>query len=138
MEREPGAGAAGGLGWALMLLGGHRVSGVATVLEAVGFADLLASHDIVVTGEGRLDWNSLRGKVVSGVAEAALGAAVPTVVIAGQVLVGRRETMAAGLSGTYAVAATAEELDASLLDPVGALRARTRRVAATWSPGGGA
>ena len=66
---------------------------------------------------------------------AALEAGLPSIVLAGQVLVGRRETMGLGISGTYAVAETPEQVDAALLDPVGTLRARAARVARTWSPG---
>lgn len=134
LDKEPGAGAAGGLGYALYLLGGRRVSGVELVLDTVGFRDFVRGSDLVVTGEGSFDWQSLRGKVAAGVAEAALEAGLPSVVIAGQVLVGRRETMGLGISGTYAVAETAAEVDAALLDPVGTLRARAARVARTWSP----
>lgn len=133
-EREPGAGAAGGLGYALHLLGARRVSGVEAVLGAVGFDRLLAVADLVVTGEGRFDWQSLRGKVVVGVAEAAGRVGVPVVVIAGQALVGRREAMAAGLSGVYAVADRPDQLRAALGDPTGRLAARAERVARTWSP----
>ncbi|WP_186828084.1 glycerate kinase family protein [Knoellia locipacati] len=135
LEREPGAGAAGGLGYALFLLGGRRVSGVDLVLDAVGFHDVVRESDLVVTGEGTFDWQSLQGKVAAGVAVAALEAGLPSVVLAGQVLVGRRETMGLGISGTYAVAETPEEVDAALLDPVGTLRARAARVARTWSAG---
>ena len=134
LEREPGSGAAGGLGYALLLLGGHRVSGVRLVLDAVGFHDVIAGSDLVVTGEGTFDWQSLSGKVAAGVAEAALAAGLPSVVLAGQVIVGRRETMGLGISGSYAVAETPEELEAAMLDPVGTLRARAARVARTWSP----
>ncbi len=134
LDREAGAGAAGGLGYGLMLLGAHRVSGVEEVLRAVEFATLVASADLVVTGEGSFDWQSLRGKVVAGVAQAAEAAATPSVVIAGQVLVGRREAMGLGISGTYAVAETRTQVEAAMADPVGTLAARTARVAATWSP----
>ena len=134
LDREPGAGAAGGLGYGLLLLGGRRVSGVRAVLEAVGFDALVQATDLVVTGEGRFDWQSLRGKVVAGVAEAALAAATPAVVIAGQVLVGRRDTMALGISGTYAVAENPGQVAAALADPAGTLSTRTARVATTWSP----
>ncbi|HEX8970099.1 glycerate kinase [Oryzihumus sp.] len=134
LDREPGAGAAGGLGYGLMLLGGRRVSGVEAVLSAVGFAERVRAADLLVTGEGTFDWQSLRGKVVAGVAEAALAVAVPTVVVAGQALVGRRESMALGISGTYAVADRPEQVPAALADPAGTLAARTTRVAATWSP----
>ena len=134
LDREPGAGAAGGLGYGLLLLGGRRVSGVQAVLEAVGFDALVQATDLVVTGEGSFDWQSLRGKVVAGVAEAALARAKPAVVIAGQALVGRRDAMALGISGTYAVAEDASQVAAALADPAGSLSARTARVACTWSP----
>ena len=137
LDREPGAGAAGGLGYGLLLLGGRRVSGVQAVLEAVGFDALVEVADLVVTGEGSFDWQSLRGKVVAGVAEAALATATPAVVIAGQSLVGRRETMALGISGIYAVAENPGQVAAALADPVSTLRARAARVAITWSPQNG-
>jgi len=134
LERQPGAGAAGGLGYGLLLLGGHRVSGVQAVLDALGFEALVQASDLVVTGEGRFDWQSLRGKVVAGVAEAALAKAKPVVVIAGQALVGRREAMALGISGTYSVAENPAQIAAALADPAGTLTVRTMRVATTWSP----
>ncbi len=134
VDREPGAGAAGGLGFGLLLLGGRRVSGVEEVLRAVGFAERLGETDIVLTGEGSLDWQSLHGKAVTGVAAAALEHGVPTIVVAGQVFLGRRETMSIGLSGCYAVADSAEEIEAAMADPVGTLTARVARVARTWSP----
>lgn len=133
-EREPGAGAAGGLGYALHLLGGRRVSGVEAVLEAVGFTTMLATADLVVTGEGCFDWQSLRGKVVVGVAEAASHVGVPAIAIPGQSVVGRREAMSVGLSGVYAVAERPDQIAQALLDPVGTLAARAARVARTWSP----
>ena len=135
LDREPGAGAAGGLGYGLLLLGGRRVSGVEEVLRAVGLPDVVRAADVVVTGEGCFDWQSLRGKVVAGVAHAALEAATPAIVIAGQTMVGRREAMTLGLSGTYAVAETPAQVEAAIADPVGTLAARAARVAATWSPG---
>lgn len=134
LDREPGAGAAGGVGYGLMLLGARRVSGVDIVLEAVGMSGLVAAADLVITGEGALDWQSLQGKVVAGVAQLAAGHATPAIALAGQVLIGRREAMALGLSGTYAVADRAADVEAAMADPVGTLRARAERVAVTWSP----
>ncbi|WP_198013995.1 glycerate kinase, partial [Phycicoccus elongatus] len=113
---------------------GRRTSGVETVLDAVGFDDLLLGADVVVTGEGAFDWQSLHGKVTVGVAQRAAARALPVVLIAGQVLVGRRETMGAGISGAYAVAETAEQVAAAMADPVGTLADRAARVARTWSP----
>jgi glycerate kinase len=134
LDSEPGAGAAGGLGYGLLLLGGRRVSGVQAVLDAVGFAPMVHAADLVVTGEGTFDWQSMRGKVVAGVAQAALTDGTPVVVVAGQVQVGRRELMELGVSGSYAVAENPDQVAAALADPAGTLSARTARVATTWSP----
>ncbi|HVB26363.1 MAG TPA: glycerate kinase, partial [Mycobacteriales bacterium] len=89
-----GAGAAGGLGFALLTLGATRVPGAALVVEATRLADRLAGSALVVTGEGSYDAQSLRGKVVTAVARAALDAGVPCLVLAGQVQIGRRHAAA--------------------------------------------
>ena len=133
LTAAPGAGAAGGLGFGLALLGGRLVPGSVFVADAVGLDALIGDHDVVVTGEGRFDWQSLHGKVVSEVASRALAHAVPTVVVAGEVLVGRRELSAAGITAAYAVAETPEQVAAALADPAGSLAARSARVARTWS-----
>ena len=129
----PGAGAAGGLGFGLALLGARIVSGSGLVADAVGLSARIGAADVVVTGEGTFDWQSLHGKVVAAVAERALASGVPTVVIAGQVQVGRREWGAAGIAGAYAVAQTLEQVAESLADPARTLAARSERVARTWS-----
>lgn len=105
----PGAGAAGGLGFALLALGASRVPGFEVVADAVGLAAQVASADLVVTGEGRLDGSSTRGKVVSSVARLAMEHGVPCVAVAGEVLLGRREAGAAGLAETYALVDHAPE-----------------------------
>ena len=83
LAQAPGAGAAGGLGFGLMLLGGRRVSGIELVAESVGLTDACAEADLVITGEGKFDWQSLHGKVASGVLTAA--GKTPVVVLAGTV-----------------------------------------------------
>lgn len=80
----PGAGAAGGFGGGMLALFEAELRpGIETVLDLVGFDGLLANCDAVFTGEGRLDSQSLRGKVVSGVARRAKKQDVPVIVIAG-------------------------------------------------------
>ncbi|KQS97051.1 glycerate kinase family protein [Cellulomonas sp. Leaf395] len=133
LTAAPGAGAAGGLGFGLALLGARLVPGSVFVADAVGLGDLIADHDVVVTGEGRFDWQSLHGKVVSEVASRALAHAVPTVVVAGEVLVGRRELSAAGITAAYAVGETPDQVAAALAAPARTLAARAARVARTWS-----
>ena len=134
LDREPGAGAAGGLGYALYLLGARRVDGAALVADTLGLADRVRDADLVVTGEGTYDWRSLRDSAPAAVSEIAMAAGVPLVALAGQVRVGRREALTAGLSATYAVADRPAAVETALADPAGTLAARAARVAATWSP----
>ncbi|BAJ75814.1 glycerate kinase [Microbacterium testaceum StLB037] len=81
----PGAGAAGGAGFALSAWGGVMQSGAAAVADRVGLVAALADADLVVTGEGRFDGQSARGKVAQFVRDAAAEAGVPVAVVAGQV-----------------------------------------------------
>ncbi len=83
----PGSGAAGGLAaGAVAFLDARLVSGVDEVIAQNGLRQELSDADWVITGEGRFDTQSLRGKVVSGVARAAREAGAKVAVIAGQVL----------------------------------------------------
>jgi len=134
LDRAPGAGAAGGLGYGLLALGARRVGGVGEVLRECGFGIAAARSDLVVTGAGRVDWSTLHGSVVAGVAAATLETGRPTVLVAGECLVGRRESMSLGLAATYEVAGNRDEVEAMVADPVETLAARTARVARTWSP----
>ena len=94
----PGAGAAGGAGFgAVALLGAEVRSGIETVLELVGFDDAVAGADLVVTGEGSLDAQSLRGKAPMGVLVAAGRLGVPVVAVCGRSLLTPEELRAAGL-----------------------------------------
>jgi glycerate kinase len=128
----PGAGAAGGLGFAFLALGKRIVRGVDLVAEAVGLADACANHDLVLTGEGTFDHTSRSGKVVYGVAERAAAAARPCVVLAGQVTVGAREARAMGVDAAYAVADLVG-IDAAMSQPAEALARLAERTARTWS-----
>lgn len=130
---RPGAGAAGGLGAALLALGGRREPGIALVLDAVGLAGIVAGSALVVTGEGAFDAQSLRGKVVAGVARLAQDAGVPCLVLAGEVAVGRREAAAAGVEAAYDLVTAAGSRAAALADGAGGLRALAARVARQWS-----
>ena len=78
-----GAGAAGGLGAALVFLGGEMKSGIDTVLDLIGFDARLEGADLVVTGEGRTDWQSCFGKVMQGVGERAARKGVIAVGLSG-------------------------------------------------------
>ena len=83
-DEIPGAGAAGGLGAALkVFLGGEMKSGIETVLELIRFDERLEGVDLVVTGEGRTDWQSCFGKVMQGVGMAAKAKGVPALGLSG-------------------------------------------------------
>ena len=94
----PGYGAAGGLAMGLaVFLGAQIESGVETLLQWVDFDGLLQGADLVVTGEGQLDGQSLRGKVVSGVAAHAHKAGVPVAVICGRSLLDENQVAGLGV-----------------------------------------
>jgi glycerate kinase len=117
----------------MLLLGATYRAGTEVVAEAAGLTERLLGAHLAVTAEETFDWQSLTGGVVAHVAAAGLATGIPTIVVAGQVLVGRRESMTLGLSGTYPVTERPQEVAAALSDPVAALRHRTTRVARTWS-----
>lgn len=128
----PGAGAAGGLGFALLLLGATVTSGIDLVADAVGLPERARACDVVLTGEGAYDFSSREGKVVYGVARVAAAALRPCVVLAGSVLVGSREMRAMGVEAAYSVVDLVGE-DAAFADPTGSLTVLAERVARTWS-----
>lgn len=98
----PGAGSAGGVGFAaLAVLGASLRPGIELVLELVGFQQRLAGADLVITGEGSLDQQTLHGKAPAGVASAARAAGVPVAAVAGRVLLGAAALAAAGISRAY-------------------------------------
>ena len=100
----PGAGAAGGVGYgALVLLGAVRRPGIEVVLELTGFADRVAGMDLVITGEGSLDSQSLFGKAPVGVASAAAAAGVPTVAVAGRSTLSDAQLHKVGIAARYAL-----------------------------------
>ncbi len=131
-----GAGAAGGLGFALLHLGGRRVPGIAAVLQALDFEHQVAACDLVISGEGRFDWQSLHGKVVHGVSELALRHGRPVLVLAGQTAVGRRDHMAIGVTAVFSILpddAADDELARSIADGPDRLAEVAQRAARTWS-----
>ncbi|WP_106248730.1 glycerate kinase [Allonocardiopsis opalescens] len=132
LRERPGSGAAGGLGYALLLLGGEVVSGISTVLDAVDLDGHLDGADVVVTGEGSFDGQSLRGKLPYGVAQAARARGVPCLVLAGRVQVDAAEAAAAGIAGTYALVDSAGSVEAAMADSAGELRRLARSVAEGW------
>jgi glycerate kinase len=126
-----GAGAAGGLGFALIRLGAQRLAGIETVMQMLNFHEQLAMSDLVVTGEGCLDDQTLHGKVAMGVAQAAARLGVPCVVLAGEVRLGKREISNVGIDSAYSMKDLVGR-EASLGQPRESIETLAARVAKTW------
>ncbi|HWH21281.1 MAG TPA: glycerate kinase, partial [Solirubrobacterales bacterium] len=131
LRSVPGAGAAGGLGFGLLAFCGASIErGIELALDLVGFDAALARADLVITGEGRIDPQTLHGKVVAGVAGRARAAGVPAYAIGGAVDPAVHDEWprfeAAGLAGVESTVERPMPL-AEALDPAGA---RTRLAAA--------
>jgi glycerate 2-kinase len=100
---EPGAGAAGGVGFATIMLGGEVRSGIDLLLDVVDFDGLLRGADLVITGEGSLDLQTLSGKAPVGVAAAAARQGIPVVAVAGRVQLSAAQLADAGIRAAYAL-----------------------------------
>lgn len=137
VSERPGAGAAGGLGGALLALGARRESGATVVATHIGLFDDVAAADLVITGEGRLDDQSLHGKVISALAREARRHGVPVLVLAGQVTLGDDELSAAGISDAHAVADYAGSVELAISDAANQLTGLARRTAASFTTGAG-
>lgn len=118
-----GAGAAGGAGFAAVAaLGAERRSGIDVVLDFTGLRERLAGADLVVTGEGSIDEQSLGGKTPVGVAIAAAEASVPVIAVCGRSGLDDERLRAAGFARTYAIAAREPDPEVSMRDAARLLR----------------
>ncbi len=124
-----GSGAAGGLGFSLLRLGARRLPGIDLVWDESGID--LTDVDLVITGEGSLDWQSLQGKVISGVARRAQERGIPVIAIAGRVVITPRERVDMGLDAAYSVSEMFGE-SRSLGEPAQALADAAERLVRTW------
>ncbi|HEV2740809.1 MAG TPA: glycerate kinase [Candidatus Elarobacter sp.] len=132
----PGAGAAGGLGWALASACGARLErGVALVAEVRGLARMLDGADWCFTGEGRIDAQTLRGKVVDGVAALARAAHVPVVAFGGSVDPAVEPELRARGVRCVPIVPGPSSLEEAMRDAGANLRAAASRVAAFLSGG---
>ncbi|GHH65992.1 glycerate kinase [Kitasatospora indigofera] len=106
VARRPGAGAAGGTGFAALAgLGAVRRRGIDVLLEATGFGPALAAADLVITGEGSLDAQTLQGKAPAGVAAAARRDGVPVVAVCGRLALDAAGLTALGVARAYPLSA---------------------------------
>jgi glycerate kinase len=122
-SQAAGTGAAGGVGFAaLAVLAARLRPGIDVVLELTGFASRLAGADLVITGEGSLDAQSLAGKAPVGVARAAARHGVPVVAVAGRSTLTARELAAAGIAAVYSLTDLEPDLERCHAEAAGLLR----------------
>ena len=120
---EPGAGAAGGVGFAaLAALGARMRSGVDMVLELVGFAAQLQGASLVITGEGHLDEQTLYGKAPAGVARRARAAGASVVAVAGSCMLSADRLREAGISAVYSAASMEPDAERSMREAAALLK----------------
>jgi len=129
---EPGAGAAGGIGAGLLALGGRRESGAAIIAEHTRLADDVAAAELVITGEGRFDDQSLHGKVVSALAAGASSRRIPVLVLAGQVTLDEATLRDAGIAAAFSITDHAGSVALAIEDAANQLEELAKVTAATW------
>ena len=131
----PGAGAAGGLGFAaLAFLGARLEPGIALLLGMLSFPERLGGARLVITGEGALDAQTLRGKAPAGVARATAGhdPGIPVVAVAGVCSLSPGELKKAGISAAYALTDIEPDVRRCRERPGPLLEALAARIAADW------
>jgi len=130
---RPGAGAAGGAGFAVLALGGRLATGTGYLGDQVGFAGTLARSDLLVTGCTVFDFATRGGGVLAQLARRAETALRPCIAIAGEVLIGGREMRTMGIEAAYPVWASTLEQPDPVAVTGSELAEAAQRVARTWS-----
>ena len=129
----PGVGAAGGLGFAARaVLGASFRPGIELVAELSGLADAMQGADLVITGEGRLDGQSLHGKTPVGVARVASTAGVPVIALAGSLGEGYQQLYEAGIEAAFSLTPGPISLDRAMADAGQQLQSRATDIARLW------
>jgi glycerate kinase len=132
LAAAPGVGAAGGAGFAaLAYLGAELLPGIELVLELIGFDAALTGAGLVITGEGRLDAQSLSGKAPVGVARAAARHGIPVAAVAGQVLLTEAELAAAGFAAAFSLVEIEPDPAVSIASASSLLELIGRQIAAS-------
>lgn len=123
-----GAGGAGGTAAGALAVGARIVSGAGLVCDLIGLDDAVAGAALVITGEGSLDEQTLRGKAPVEVARRAAAAGVPCLAVAGRVALGPDELAAAGFADAHALTEVEPDVARCLAEPATLLAALTELV----------
>ncbi len=113
---SPGAGAAGGIGFGAMLLGARFRPGIEVMLDVLGFAPALERAELVITGEGSLDEQTLHGKAPAGVAAAARAAGKEVVAVCGRLALPAETLGRAGIRRAYPLTDVEPDVDKCIAD----------------------
>lgn len=133
LRDAPGCGAAGGMGFAAKAFMGARFRpGVEVVAELADLDTQVRGADLVITGEGRFDAQTLRGKTPMGVAKVAKRHGVPVVVLAGTLGEGYQQLYAHGIDAAFALASGPMSLEQACGDAAALLQARASDIARLW------
>jgi glycerate kinase len=127
----PGAGAAGGMGAALLALGGRLRPGIEIVLQAVGFEAIARDADLIITGEGRIDSQTVCGKTPHGVARIAKSLDKPVIALAGSLAADVDLVYAHGIDAVFSAVPRPCSLENALADAGANVRRTARNIAAT-------
>ncbi|MGC0373714.1 glycerate kinase [Streptomyces sp. SAI-229] len=126
---SPGAGAAGGIGYGALLLGAAFRPGIEVMLEVLGFAPALGRADLVITGEGSLDEQTLHGKAPAGVAAAARAADKEVVAVCGRLALPPEVLGRAGIRRAYALTDLEPDVAVCITDAGPILERTAERIA---------
>jgi glycerate kinase len=132
----PGAGAAGGLGFALASFFGAALEpGIDVVTDAIGLTSRLAGADFCITGEGRLDEQTAHGKAVAGVVKLCKAAGVPCIALAGSLAPGWEQMLDQGLTAAFCICDGPMDLAAANSGAERLIRAAAENVTRLWMAG---
>ncbi|PHN79123.1 glycerate kinase [Pseudomonas syringae] len=138
LRDSPGSGAAGGMGFAAKAyLKASFRAGVEVVADLTGLEHALIGADLVITGEGRFDAQTLRGKTPLGVARVARRRQVPVIVLAGTLGEGYEQLYAQGIGAAFALVSGPMSLEQACRDTRRLLHERARDVARLWQMASG-
>ena len=128
----PGAGAAGGTGAGLMaFLKGKLVNGIELILQTIKIEEFIKQADLVFTGEGKIDGQTLHGKTISGIAAMAKKHDVPVIVLTGKIGEGIEEIYNIGVSAVFSIVNQPMDLKASIEQAPVLIQDCTKNIMAT-------
>lgn len=104
LANTPGAGAAGGMGYgAMVFLNARLRSGIEAVMDEAGFTEVLSEMDLVITGEGKIDEQTVQGKLISGICQRAKQFDIPVIALCGALLANPALVRQMGLQAAYSI-----------------------------------